>query len=161
MTIAERTQSTARPGTIRCSDEAREAYLASSYHFEAEDADDDALTRTIFPAAVQPVVEPVVSLVPGSLEDSSERALPPIRVQHSRLSSSGITGENPAEQCFDAMQSLGSLLSPDQSMGPLSMGVGRFGPKQRSLASSSQPRVRGAQRGATYTVTLATPREDS
>lgn len=57
MKIAEKTQSAAKPGTIRCSDAARAAYLASAYRFDAEDEDDGApppvpfhaLSSAIFP----------------------------------------------------------------------------------------------------------------
>jgi len=49
MTIADRTQAAAKPGTVRCSEAAYKAYLASSYTFDMED---DAP----FPEAHSPVM---------------------------------------------------------------------------------------------------------
>lgn len=162
MTIAEKTQSTARPGTIRCSDEAREAYLASSYHFDAEEADDDALNRTIASGSPSRLG---ISADQTSLQVIGENSLlqaESLRPPQSRHSSSGATSElNNAELSNDVVPSPGSLASPDQSIGVMSLGVARLAPLQRPImASPQQHATRGAQRSTTYTVRLATPRED-
>ena len=68
MKIAEKTQSAAKPGTIRCSDAARAAYLASAYRFDAEDDSEPltvpfhALATAIFPLGDHPSGNPDASL---------------------------------------------------------------------------------------------------